>query len=34
MEWEEEENWLALAAIMLGPASGFNVLALEIQFER
>jgi hypothetical protein len=30
----EEEMWLALAAITLAAAIGFNVLALAIQFER
>ena len=30
----EEEMWLALAAITLTAALGFNVLALAIQFER
>ena len=30
----EEEMWLALAAITLTAARGFNVLALAIQFER
>ena len=30
----EEEMWLALAAITLTAAIGFNVLALAIQFER
>jgi hypothetical protein len=32
-EEEEEEMWLALAAITLAGAIGFNVLALAIQFE-
>jgi hypothetical protein len=30
----EEEMWLALADITLAAATGFNVLALAIQFER
>ena len=31
---QEEEMWLALAAITLAAAIGFNVLALAIQFEQ